>query len=544
MHLGIYGIYFALLRPHFSRVNTTKRHKSKLNILSIIGHSIGINTAEDTTVIRNLPSIHDLRIITEPSRNEVREVLESSVDIDILFFSGHGKTGQAGGEICINNSETLSVKEISFGLRKRIEYGLQLAIFNACVGLELGEEIADLNIPQVIVMKEAVPDMIAQEFLKIFLQYFSQGISLVQALRQSRDKLADMDHEYPYASWLPVLYYNPSEPLMQWPKQKEPLQTALDYISGLLQTTLDYISKLLPFNVEKDSYKDTKVSQDQNESNNDLIVVEKSIEFPPESWVAGTSILSYFSHILKVKYPDQKIKVRIEQEDFTLRMIIETSTGHREEIEQTFGEYGRVVTGKLKLEDFLDDPIEVMALRNKLEMAEMELRQTRELLDFTRDNNQQRIESLEVQVSRLHSIIEKGLQSNNHVFGVISKMSEQERATYNLSNAKFGGGFATEGGFQAGGNLIDLSSANNLTEAAQQIQELLMQLQNQGTSVEEATQQAASDLAKQAKANPTVMGKIVQWGQSLADTAGQTTVSEVTTSVVKLTLKMLGIPLP
>jgi len=271
---------------------------------------------------------------------------------------------------------------------------------------------------------------------------------------------------------------------------------------------------------------------------------ERSIEFDSECWVAGTSILSYFSHILKVKYPNQKIKVRIEQEDLTLRMIIDTPTGQREEIEKTFKEYGMVVIGDLKPEIFLDDPIEVMALKNKLEMAHLELRQTKELFGFARDHNQQRIESLEVQLSKLHSIIERNLHSNNHVFGVISKMSEQERATYNLSNAKFGGGFAAEGGFQVGGNLIDLSSANNLTEAAQQIQELLQQLQSQGTSVEDATQQAASDLAKQAKTNPTVMGKLVQWGRSLADTAGKTTVSTVTANIVKLALQMIGVPLP
>lgn len=34
--------------------------------------------------------------------------------------------------------------------------------------------------------------------------------------------------------------------------------------------------------------------------------VERSIEFPPEYWGAGTSILSYFSHILNVKYPSKK----------------------------------------------------------------------------------------------------------------------------------------------------------------------------------------------------------------------------------------------
>jgi hypothetical protein len=225
-------------------------------------------------------------------------------------------------------------------------------------------------------------------------------------------------------------------------------------------------------------------------------------------------------------------------------MEIETPTGEREKIEKTLEEYVLVVTGKIQPESFLSDPSEVMALKNKLEMAALELKYTKQFLDFTRDNSQQRIESLEVYVNQLYSIIEKGLQSGNHVFGAIGKMAEQDKSKYNFSNSKFGGGFATEGGVQVGGSLIDLSSASNLTDAAQQIQELLQQLEEQGISIENAKQQAASDLAKQAEANPTVMGKLVKWGQSLADTAGKTTVSEAVKGVIKLALHISGIPLP
>jgi HSP20 family molecular chaperone IbpA len=282
----------------------------------------------------------------------------------------------------------------------------------------------------------------------------------------------------------------------------------------------------------------------EEKENNDVLKVERSIEFPPEYWEAGTSILSYFSRVLRVKYPSQKIKVRIEQEGLNLRMIIETPTGEKEKIEKTLEEYGLVVTGKIQAESFLSDPFEAMALKNKLEIADLELRQTKTLLDFTRDNSQQRIESLEVQVNKLHSIIENGLKSGNHVFEVIRKMAEPDKSRYDLSNAKFGGGFAAEGGFQVGGNLIDLSCARNLSDAAQQIQELLQQLEGRGVSIEDAKQQAASDLAKQAKANPTIMGNLVKWGQSLADTAGKTTVSEATKGVVKLALQMSGISLP
>jgi hypothetical protein len=106
----------------------------------------------------------------------------------------------------------------------------------------------------------------------------------------------------------------------------------------------------------------------------DILKVELSIEFPSEYWQAGTSVLSYFSHVLNVKYPNKKIKVKIEQEGLTLRMVIDTPSGEREEIEKTLDEYGLVVIGKMQPEEFIGDPIEAMALKNKLEIANLELR--------------------------------------------------------------------------------------------------------------------------------------------------------------------------
>jgi uncharacterized protein YoaH (UPF0181 family) len=84
----------------------------------------------------------------------------------------------------------------------------------------------------------------------------------------------------------------------------------------------------------------------------------------------------------------------------------------------------------------------------------------------------------------------------------------------------------------------------NLADAAAKIQQLLTQLQSQGFSSEEAQKQAANDLANQAKDNPTALGKLVKWGQSLGDTAAKTIVSEAVKEVLKLALRLSGIPLP
>jgi len=146
----------------------------------------------------------------------------------------------------------------------------------------------------------------------------------------------------------------------------------------------------------------------------DTLKIERSIEFPPEYWTAGTSILSYFSHILSVKYPDQNIKVRIEQEGLLLRMIIDTPTGERELIEQTLNEYRMVITGKLPPENFLNNPFELMALKNKLEMTQLELKMSEKLFAITSNRDRGDIVDLKTQVREFQSIIGKGLQAKDN----------------------------------------------------------------------------------------------------------------------------------
>ena len=91
------------------------------------------------------------------------------------------------------------------------------------------------------------------------------------------------------------------------------------------------------------------------------------------------------------------------------------------------------------------------------------------------------------------------------------------------------------------GDYINMSQ--DLTHAAIQIQELLFRLQKQGSTASAAQQQVAEDLVTQSKSNPTVMGKLVKWGQSLADTASKTSVNEAAKIVVLTALRLAGLPL-
>jgi hypothetical protein len=207
----------ALSPPQYKRPQqsppTTPR--STIRILAILGDSTGINIQEDGDLLKNLPDA-DPMFLVEPNRQELDQWLWDEQGWDILFFAGHSRTEVTTGLIYINSTESLSISQLRNALSQAIERGLQLAIFNSCDGLGLARNLADLHIPQMIVMREPVPDQVAQEFLKNFLVAFSRGKSLYVSVREAREQLQRLEGQFPCASWLPVIWQNPAETPKSW----------------------------------------------------------------------------------------------------------------------------------------------------------------------------------------------------------------------------------------------------------------------------------------------------------------------------------------
>jgi hypothetical protein len=78
----------------------------------------------------------------------------------------------------------------------------------------------------------------------------------------------------------------------------------------------------------------------------------------------------------------------------------------------------------------------------------------------------------------------------------------------------------------------------SLFEAAADIQRLLNQLQKT-YNAEDAQQHVAKDLANKARSNSSFRSNLIKWGQSLGNTAAETTVSEAVKGVIKLAMFML-----
>ncbi|MDZ8027210.1 MAG: CHASE2 domain-containing protein [Nostoc sp. DedQUE11] len=206
----------ALAAPSYEKVSFLSKSTTQVKILALLGDSHGVDIATDRLLLEQLPDTK-IHFLVEPSCEDLTDNLWQQ-NWDILFFAGHSSSHSTGetGQIYINQTETLTISQLKYALKQAVERGLKLAIFNSCDGLGLAREFASLQIPQLIVMREPVPDRVAQTFLKHFLQAYSGGQSLYLAVRIARERLQGLDGQFPCASWLPVIYQNLAEIPPSW----------------------------------------------------------------------------------------------------------------------------------------------------------------------------------------------------------------------------------------------------------------------------------------------------------------------------------------
>ncbi|MEM1241638.1 MAG: CHASE2 domain-containing protein [Cyanobacteria bacterium P01_H01_bin.26] len=198
------------------------RVSPKMRILVVLGHSEGIDIQSDRVLLESMDA--ETVVLTEPERSELDRWLWDQAGWDILFFAGHSTSqavsdsGEVIEQLFLNPQEQLSIAHLKYALKASINRGLKLAIFNSCDGLGLARALGDLNLPQLIVMREPVTDRVAHTFLQNFLQVFSNGEAFYTAVRYAREQLQGLESSSPCASWLPVIYQNPAEVPLVWPQ--------------------------------------------------------------------------------------------------------------------------------------------------------------------------------------------------------------------------------------------------------------------------------------------------------------------------------------
>ncbi|HEY9704571.1 MAG TPA: CHAT domain-containing protein, partial [Allocoleopsis sp.] len=196
---------------------------------------------EDQRVLDDLPNA-EIVFVVKPEKTYINDQLWEQ-HWDIIFFAGHSETENDIGRIYINSKpnileNSLTTDELWYGLRKAVENGLQLAIFNSCDGLGLSKKINDFLIPQMIVMQDLVPDQVAQEFLKYFLKEYSQGKSLYLAVKEAKERLKNLNSQFPCANWLPVIFQHPQITPPKWDDLRS--KSYGEYLAQFLQYQYQY----------------------------------------------------------------------------------------------------------------------------------------------------------------------------------------------------------------------------------------------------------------------------------------------------------------
>ncbi|MBX9254245.1 substrate-binding domain-containing protein [Desmonostoc muscorum CCALA 125] len=211
----------ALSAPKSANQQTNKLvpKSIKIRILVAVGRSDGINTKDDLKVIQDLEK-HGVEVVCliQPSRKELCEALWDEKGYHIFVFTGHSGSQEDGqiGWIELNNEDSLTIEEFKEAFKQAIHKGLQLGIFNSCDGLGLANQIAQLHLPQIIIMREPVPDPVAVEFLKYFFQEFSRNNSLFTSVQKARKRLEHFKSDYPGAIWLPTICIEPNFEPLNW----------------------------------------------------------------------------------------------------------------------------------------------------------------------------------------------------------------------------------------------------------------------------------------------------------------------------------------
>ncbi len=218
--IGLSNTSYAAPNKHYLH-NTTSTNQ--VRILAIIAendletYTNKIDVNQDKLILEQLTDNAEIVFLPKATRKEINELLWHQT-WDILYFAGHSSSSDNDeiGYIYTNSSEKLKIADLKYALSNAIENGLKLAIFNSCDGMGLAINLATLRIPQIIVMREWVPDEVAQDFLRNFFKAFRGGKSLYQSVRDAREQLHHWENKFPCATWLPVIFQNPAEIPPTW----------------------------------------------------------------------------------------------------------------------------------------------------------------------------------------------------------------------------------------------------------------------------------------------------------------------------------------
>ncbi|MDZ7961083.1 MAG: CHASE2 domain-containing protein [Aulosira sp. DedQUE10] len=208
------GISYSPVEYESWEIAEHQTQSDRVRLLAIFGDNQNLDLAADRQAIENLQQTESV-FYHQPQARDLIAQLRDPKGWDIFFFAGHSQTIEQRGRISLSAKESIETDQFKHAFREAVQKGLKIAIFNSCEGLGLAQQLADLHVPIIIVMQEIVPDVVAQSFLKEFLREYAAGQPLYTAVRHAQERLEEFT-DLPGATWLPMIYQNPSEVPPTW----------------------------------------------------------------------------------------------------------------------------------------------------------------------------------------------------------------------------------------------------------------------------------------------------------------------------------------
>jgi hypothetical protein len=266
-----------------------------VNIFGLIGQDPKLNLNLD--FLKTLPQVKQIKTLKTTSAYEFGTNLNQGIPWDVFIFNGHANTVEdistQEGIIYLDNDTHIEISDLKTEVKKAVDRRLQIAIFNCCSGLGIAEQLSDVNIPYIIVMREKIPNLIAQRFLEDLLTKYSQGDSFPEAFRSARERLKLSEGGFAkVADWLPILFHNPFSKHVTWQDlsitvAQAPPPSRIAIIASFLKnhqipstvvvSLLSSLALLSPFSLSSISPLDDKVANLTQATTEALISPERSI---------------------------------------------------------------------------------------------------------------------------------------------------------------------------------------------------------------------------------------------------------------------------
>lgn len=190
---------------------------------------------------------------------------------------------------------------------------------------------------------------------------------------------------YGYASLTVLLC--PTREHLENINEKQFRYTPFEYIKDQLELLSPLSNKhpflIIGFSAQQGIFDPTiyEIPSDPNITT-EKIVIDRSIEFPPEYHQAGLGILNYFSTYLREKYPNTTNTVRIEQSGLKVRLIIESEDGKQDIVEKALQEYELIITGKTPPETYSPNDKVLLEIKNELRIAQVRVESQKDIIQL------------------------------------------------------------------------------------------------------------------------------------------------------------------